>query len=140
MTLTFILKLASFRLCCHRGHSCFINTHFYFIFVILLKNFVYIVYFAHVCFLTFIMLVLCGSFRVSMHYLNLQGAAVAKLVKLLACRARGPGFNSRPRHLNFQRLVISCFQVEMWLKDCKINVNPQNNQPTLHLQEFMQAI
>ena len=30
---------------------------------------------------------------------------------------RGPGFDSRPRHLNFQRLVISCFQVEIWLKD-----------------------
>ena len=37
--------------------------------------------------------------------------------KLLACVARGPGFDSRPRHLNFQRLVISCFQVEIWLKD-----------------------
>ena len=31
--------------------------------------------------------------------------------------ARGPGFDSPPRHLNFQRLVISCFQVEIWLKD-----------------------
>ena len=31
--------------------------------------------------------------------------------------ARGPVFDSRPRHLNFQRLVISCFQVEIWLKD-----------------------
>ena len=40
-----------------------------------------------------------------------------RVVKLLACGARGPGFDSRPRHLNFQRLVISCFQVEIWLKD-----------------------
>ena len=40
-----------------------------------------------------------------------------QVVKLLACGARGPGFDSRPRHLNFQRLVISCFQVEIWLKD-----------------------
>ena len=39
------------------------------------------------------------------------------VVKLLACGARGPGFDSRPRHLNFHRLVISCFQVEIWLKD-----------------------
>ena len=37
--------------------------------------------------------------------------------KLLACGARGLGFDSPPRHLNFQRLVISCFQVEIWLKD-----------------------
>ena len=35
------------------------------------------------------------------------------MVKLLACGARGPGFDSRPRHSNFQRLVISCFQVEI---------------------------
>ena len=52
------------------------------------------------------------------------------MVKLLACGARVPGFDSRPRHLNFQRLVISCFQVEIWLKDRWIDVNPQNNQPT----------
>ena len=40
-----------------------------------------------------------------------------RVVKLLACGARGPRFDSRPPHLNFQRLVISCFQVEIWLKD-----------------------
>ena len=40
-----------------------------------------------------------------------------QVVKLLACGAGGPGFDSRPRHLNFQRLIISCFQVEIWLKD-----------------------
>ena len=40
-----------------------------------------------------------------------------RVVKLLACGARGPGFDSPPRHLDFQRLVISCFQVEIWLKD-----------------------
>ena len=40
-----------------------------------------------------------------------------RVVKLLACGARGPGFDPRPRHLNFQGLVISCFQVEIWLKD-----------------------
>ena len=40
-----------------------------------------------------------------------------RVVKLLTCGAREPGFDSRPRHLNFQRLVISCFQVEIWLKD-----------------------
>ena len=36
-----------------------------------------------------------------------------RVVKLLACGARGPGFDSPPRHLDFQRLVISCFQVEI---------------------------
>ena len=44
------------------------------------------------------------------------GSSGGRVVKLLACGARGPGFDSRPRHLNFQRLVISCFQVEIWLK------------------------
>ena len=52
-----------------------------------------------------------------------------RVVKLLACGARGPGIDSRPRHLNFQKLVISCFQVEIWLKDCLIDNKPQNNQP-----------
>ena len=45
------------------------------------------------------------------------GSSGGRVVKLLACGARGPGFDSRPRHLNFQRLVISCFQVEIWLKN-----------------------
>ena len=36
--------------------------------------------------------------------------------KALGFRTRGPGFDSRPCHLNFQRLVISCFQVAIWLK------------------------
>ena len=44
------------------------------------------------------------------------GSSGGRVVKLLACGARGPGFDSRPRHLNFQRLVISCFQVEIWPK------------------------
>ena len=35
-----------------------------------------------------------------------------------------------PRHLNFQRSVISCFQVEIWLKDRYIDVNSQNIQRT----------
>ena len=58
------------------------------------------------------------------------GSSGGRVVKVLACGARGPGFDSRPRHLNFQRLVISCFQVEIWLKGRLIDVNPQNNQPT----------
>ena len=62
-------------------------------------------------------------------FLMLGGSAVVEWLAL-GLRARGPGFHSRPRHLNFQRLVISCFQFEIWLKDRWINVNPQNNQPT----------
>ena len=50
------------------------------------------------------------------------------VVKLLACRARGPGFDSRLA-LRFQRLVIPCFQVAIWLKDRLSNINPQTNQP-----------
>ena len=58
------------------------------------------------------------------------GSNGGRVVKLLACGARGPGFDSPPRHLNFQRLVISCFQVEIWLKDRQIDVNQkQPNQP-----------
>ena len=52
-----------------------------------------------------------------MHYPNRPGSSGGRMVKLLACGARGPGFDSRSRHLNFQRLVISCFQVEILLKD-----------------------
>ena len=59
-----------------------------------------------------------------------------RVVELLACRARGPGFDSRPHHLNFMRLVISCFEVEIWLKDRQIDVNPQNNQLQPSKQEI----
>ena len=34
------------------------------------------------------------------------GSSGGRVVKLLACGARGPGFDSRSRHLNFQRLVM----------------------------------
>ena len=43
---------------------------------------------------------------VSVLYIT-AGSSVGRVVKLLACGARGPGFDSRPRLLNFQRLVIS---------------------------------
>ena len=45
------------------------------------------------------------------------GSSGGRVVKLLTCGAIGPGFDSQTRHLNFQRLVISCFQVEIWPKD-----------------------
>ena len=48
---------------------------------------------------------------------NGGGSSGGRVVKLLSRGARGPGFDSRHRHLNFQRMVISCFQVEIWLKD-----------------------
>ena len=55
--------------------------------------------------------------RTRRHFQWMSGSSGGRVVKLLACGAIGPGFASRPRHLNFQRLVISCFQVEIWLKD-----------------------
>ena len=55
-----------------------------------------------------------------------------RVVKFLACGARGPGFDSRPRHWNFQRLVISCFQVAILLKYRWSDINPHYNQPTNH--------
>ena len=45
-----------------------------------------------------------------------KGSGGGRVVKLLACGARCPGFDSRSPHLNSQRLVISCFQVAIWLK------------------------
>ena len=46
-------------------------------------------------------------------YIYIYGSSGGRVVKLLACGTRGPGIDARPRHLNFQRLVISCFQVEI---------------------------
>ena len=63
-------------------------------------------------------------------YINSSGGRV---VKFLACGAREPGFDSRPRHLNFPRWVISCFHVAIWLKHRWSHVNPQyNQQPTIN--------
>ena len=56
------------------------------------------------------------------------------MVKLLACRARGPGFRFPVSPLLFHRLVISFFQVAIWLKNRSSGVNTQNNQPTKHLE------
>ena len=39
--------------------------------------------------------------------LHPKGSSGGRVVKLLACEAKGTGFDIRPRHLNFQRLVIS---------------------------------
>ena len=55
-----------------------------------------------------------------------------RVVKLLACRARGPGFDYQSRHLNFQRLIIS-FQVhmaEMPLKRRKSSIQPTESSYT----------
>ena len=54
-----------------------------------------------------------------------------RVVKLLTCGTRGPGFDSRPSHLNFQRLVISCFQVAIWLKYRDVHPQHNLNQPIL---------
>ena len=56
--------------------------------------------------------------------------------KKLACGARGPGFDFRPRHLDFQRFVISCFQFAIWLKYRWSDVNPQYNKPTTNQQVY----
>ena len=56
-------------------------------------------------------------FFVFMSAFQIFGSSGGVVVKLFACGAKGPGLDSRPRHLDFQRLVISCFQVEIWLKD-----------------------
>ena len=61
-------------------------------------------------------------------YLLLPGAAVAEWLSSWLAEQENRGSIPGPRHLNFQRLVISCFQVEIWPKDRYINVNPQNNQ------------
>ena len=53
------------------------------------------------------------------------------LCVVLAFGARGLGFGSRPRHLNFQILVIiACFQVAIWVNYHWSDVNRQYNQPT----------
>ena len=55
------------------------------------------------------------------------------MVKLFGLRSKRTGFDSRPRHLNFQRLVISCFQsrdmAERSLNRRLFSKHP-NNQPT----------
>ena len=62
---------------------------------------------------------------------------MAEWLSSLLAKQEGPGFDSRPRHMNFQRFVISCFQVEIRLKDRSIDVNPQTtNQPTKNKEEY----
>ena len=57
------------------------------------------------------------------------------MVKLLACGAKGPGFDSPPRHLNFRDwlylLLPSRDMAEIPLK----RVNPQYNQPTTNYRD-----
>ena len=58
-----------------------------------------------------------------------RGSSADVVVKLLACRARGPVFDSRSRHYDFRDWLFR-FQVAIWLKYHRSDVNPQNNQPT----------
>ena len=65
-----------------------------------------------------------------------KGSSGGRVVKLLACGARGPGFDSRPRHLNFQRLVISASKSRYGWKIAKSTLilkttNQPTNQPIL---------
>ena len=47
-----------------------------------------------------------------------KGSGGGRVVKLLACGVRGPGFGSSPRHLNFRDWLspASNLQVAIWLK------------------------
>ena len=49
------------------------------------------------------------------------------VVKLLACRARGPGFDSRSRRYDFRDWLSPASMSQY--EDRESNVNPQNNQP-----------
>ena len=58
-------------------------------------------------------------------------SSVGRVVKLLACGARGPGFDSRPCHLNFQRLVIPASKSRYGWKIAKSTlILKTTNQPT----------
>ena len=76
---------------------------------------------------------------ISVKYCTCTREQLWRLVKPLACRARGPGFDSRPRHLNFQRLVISCLQIVIWLKYRWSDLNPQYNKPTNYMYPVFQS-
>ena len=68
------------------------------------------------------------------------GSGGGRVVKLLACGARGLGFDSRPRHSKIQRLVISCFQVAIWLKYRWSDENPEYNQPPKNIDGTMEGL
>ena len=48
------------------------------------------------------------------------GAAVAEWFKLLACEARGPGFDSPPRHLNFRDWLSPASKSRYGLNTAKV--------------------
>ena len=57
------------------------------------------------------------------------GSDGGRVVKLLACGARGPGFKSRPRHLNFRDcylLLLSRNMAEIPLTRRKSSIQPTN--------------
>ena len=51
--------------------------------------------------------------------------------QVLACGAKGPGFDSQSHHYDFK----ACFQVTNWLKYIhhQSDVNPQNNKPSWNI-------
>ena len=59
---------------------------------------------------------------------EIQEDSSAKIDRLLTCGARGPRFDSPPRHLNFRDWLTPASKV--WLKYRLSDVNPQYNQPT----------
>ena len=62
---------------------------------------------------------------------KLLGSSSGRVVKLLACRARGPGFDSRPRHLNFRDWLSSASKSRYGWKIAKSTlILKTTNQPT----------
>ena len=80
-----------------------------------------------------------------LHHVNLSTTKENKIFSLLILmhkRGSTDGLWSKRSRVRFpasplwfQRLVISCFQVGIWMKDCLSGVNPQNNQPTTTAQK-----
>ena len=69
---------------------------------------------------------------------NQSGSGGGRVVKLLACRASGHGFDSQSCHLNFRDWVSPTSKLKYDWKIVKSFVNPQNNPtPTkINLSEY----
>ena len=62
---------------------------------------------------------------------EILGSGGGGVVKILACRAQGPGFDSRSRHFDFRDWVSPASKLQCDGKIVKATLNPQNN-PTKH--------
>ena len=59
-----------------------------------------------------------------------KGSGGGRVVKLLTCGARGPGFDYRFRHLNFRDWLSPASMSRYGWNTAKSDVNPEYNQPT----------